>query len=708
MGNKIKTLSNPPSGDGSGGGRAMFDGNVPFDGAENFVGDNVRIGGDGGGGFSVVNSSLVKLFLIALSLVFISCSIKHNAQNGDGSLNGSQNLEAKNDPNTDSDGDGVPDLIEIEKGTDPLIADVPVLNSNFIQNFEVTVNYNHVNDNKPFSLAISTKIKDTDSSFQYKVGKLFGVDNAMLYAAKEGRFSGHSYGTIKNEDFSWVKYPTLDHLMLHSDIIKFRPIIDGEDPITNAKYENYSIKISLSGSAKLTGIRFKEIKDLSVNFYYHDFEKDTYVLLKNVVLNRTFQKNINETFTVEIENAPVAFLRDSYLKHGEFLVSEIDNYYIPELDKDYKTLMASVKAKTVPVLLTTPTEDSIYYVATKSTGISFLEVIERVFVKNFEVENNTVKRIGQYENNLGSFEHLIEVKDKDKLGKWFVLTNKFKEQFIDHNYLSIDHITLSYITGKNLSSQTENVQTSYSPKIVTENYNETVTPLGLISPNSKVEIVLKGLNRFGHEVISTPYSGNYSFGGFGNSTALNYSCEWVGNIRSEFSRSFDLTINYNEEWDKIYLVINEEGFKLSTLIAEKKVTIRNLNFSFLISIDNVLKIKEIKQSDENNISLAIISSLEKKHQGIKLISQNGNHNSPWCSFGPGNLSTIVLANNQYAGEISKGSIDASVIEREIVNTRMYPNNTGAANVLSLKLMDDIDYEQNYSLAISSKITNYFN
>ena len=83
----------------------------------------------------------------------------------------------------------------------------------------------------------------------------------MYYAAKIGRFSGHSYGEIKNEDFSWVKYPTLDPLMLHSDIIKYRHILDGEDPITGAKYENFSVKISLNSSVRLTGVRFQEIKD---------------------------------------------------------------------------------------------------------------------------------------------------------------------------------------------------------------------------------------------------------------------------------------------------------------------------------------------------------------------------------------------------------------------------------------------------------------
>ena len=286
MKNKFVTLTTSISGDGSGGSKARSGGNDPDTRGKGSGRYKALFGGDAGGGFSNLNNRLLKCLLVALLLVFVSCSFKHKVASSEGSsTRGISDLELKIDPNLDSDGDGVTDLVEIENGTDPLVADVPVLDSNFFQNFTISVGYNKVNDNKPLTFSISTKIKDTDSSFKYKVGKLFGVDNSMYYAAKEGRFAGHSYGIIKNEDFSWVKYPALDPLMLHSDIIKFRPIIDGEELATNSKFENYSVKISLDSTVKLTGVRFKVIKDLSVNFYYHDFEKDSYVLLKNILIN---------------------------------------------------------------------------------------------------------------------------------------------------------------------------------------------------------------------------------------------------------------------------------------------------------------------------------------------------------------------------------------------------------------------------------------
>lgn len=645
-----------------------------------------------------------KFIFMAICLATVSCAFKGGDQSGGSGGKGATTSDLKIDPNMDSDGDGIGDLTEIQNGSDPLIADVPILETNFFQNFKIDVLYKKANNNSPLNFSISTQIRATDSSFKYKVGKLFAVDNSKFYAAKEGRFSGHSYGVIKDEDFSWVKYPTLDPLMLQADVIKYRPILDNVE----SALDSFEAKITLESTIRLTGPRFKEIKNLNVNFYYHDFEKDSYVLLKTMNINRTFQRNINEKFSVEIENVPLALLRDSYLKHGEFLVSEIDNFFIPELDIDYKTQMARVRAKTVQVLLSTPSEETTFYVATNYSGISFLEVLKRAFIKNYEIENNVLKRIGQYENNIGSFEYLIEVKDKDKLGKWFVLTDMFKEHFLEHKYLPNDHITLSYITGNNLASQVLSTQASYSSKVSTLPYNETLVPLGQISPNSKIEIQLKGIERFGHEAIVTPYSGSFNSSG-PNNTSLQYSCEWVGNKRSEFNRPFDLTINYNEEWGNLFLVINEEKFKLSTLIAEKKVTVRNLDFSYLISIEDISKIKPIKQADENKLSLALVPTLEKKFQGLKLISQAGNQQFPWCSFTrPGVLSTFDISRKLYNYEISKKSIDSSAIEREIADAHTWPTNTGASETVKFKLMEDIDYDQNFSLAISSKITNYFN
>ena len=77
----------------------------------------------------------------------------------------------------------------------------------------------------------------------------------------------------------------------------------------------------------------------------------------------------------------------------------------------------------------TPLEEKIYYVAA-SNGVSFQNILKVAFDKNYQVKEDALLKIGQFENNLSDFTHLKEVKDKDKLGKWFVMTNEFKENFL--------------------------------------------------------------------------------------------------------------------------------------------------------------------------------------------------------------------------------------------------------------------------------------
>lgn len=660
--------------------------------------------------------------LVLCTLFFLgSCSFKKDEEAkpvNDSAVNESavnvSVLEQKLDPNADIDGDGVLSSVEIDNGTDPYIADIPELETSFVQNFSMSVGYTRINDNTPFELNINTKIKNTDSSYKYRVGKLFGIDNALKVAAKEGRFSGHSYSNITNQDYSWVKYPSLDPLMHHSDVIKFRSKIDLIAPVELpggqivTTYSEPEITIVFDSTVKLKSTKFKEIKNLSLNFYYHDLEKGSFVQIKNVLINRTFQPNIHEKFSVEINNVPLSFLKDTYLKKGEFLVSEVDNYYIPELNKDYKTLMASVKSKTVPVLVTTPSDDKIYYVSTGAKGISFLDIMSKVFVKNYEVENNKIKRIGQYENNLGSFQHLKDLKDKDKNGNWFVLTNSFKQHYMDHIYNSNDHITLSYITGTTLASQEKSIQNFYTSWLNTVPYNETQVKIGEVSPNSKIELQLKGARRFGNEISTYRDSLNYD-ASFPVGGRVWYNCTWENNKSVNYDRDFNLPITYKDEWLNVYLVVNEERFSLSKLIEDKKVIITNIDFSYLVSIENISNIKPIKEAETNSVSLVFVPRIERAHLGVRLVSYNTNTpNYNRCTYFKDDIKnsrTFMQSNN---GLMSKNSMDAENMQKIIRDAINFPNDYGSSEAMKWKVVDDIDYIHNFSVSLNTKIINYFN
>ena len=425
----------------------------------------------------------LKIILASVSLfLFGACAFKSE----DGSAGNTPTKtvsELKIDPTADSDGDGVKDGEEIKLGRNPFVAELPDLKVRFLQNYKIEVLYHPsvgdpVKDQKSF--VINTDIKDTNPDFKFRVGNVFARNHALKTAASFGRFSSHTSGTFEEHDLSWVSYPDLDPKFFHAQAIKYRDVFCDQNIIDD-------IKITLTNQVKLNESPFfKEIKNLKLNFYFLNHETENYEILSSTTIDRHFQSGIYESFDVEIDHAPVALLKESFFKRGEFIISEVDDFEVPATSSNYKTLLAKVLAKSIPVLYETPLEEKIYYVASEA-GVRFQNVLKVIFDKNYEVKDDSLLKIGQFQNNLPDYTHLREVQDKDKLGKWFVMTNDFKENYLDHIYKPTDRIVLSYVTGSDLSDQTQESIYSYASKI-DGNKSESILPLGNISPNSRVEL----------------------------------------------------------------------------------------------------------------------------------------------------------------------------------------------------------------------------
>ena len=110
---------------------------------------------------------------------------------------------------SDSDGDLVSDLDELELGRSPSVAQIPNLKSRFIQNFEVSVSYK-VEANEDRSFSLNTSIYQGNPDFKYRVGRIFVRENAFSSAARVGKFSSHSSGEIEERDLTWTQYPEID------------------------------------------------------------------------------------------------------------------------------------------------------------------------------------------------------------------------------------------------------------------------------------------------------------------------------------------------------------------------------------------------------------------------------------------------------------------------------------------------------------------
>ena len=116
-------------------------GNDPEAGGDNSGGDKLFGGVSDGGGRSKFNRQLQKCLLIVLSLVLMSCSVKHDAPAVGTNLVKGITAGLKVDPNADSDGDGVKDQDEINQGRNPFVAEIPELKVKFLQNYKIEVFY---------------------------------------------------------------------------------------------------------------------------------------------------------------------------------------------------------------------------------------------------------------------------------------------------------------------------------------------------------------------------------------------------------------------------------------------------------------------------------------------------------------------------------------------------------------------------------------
>lgn len=637
----------------------------------------------------------LNVFLVlALLCLFEACSFK----SGDGAGGGSGGSVAttsdlKIDPNSDSDGDGIKDGEEIARGSNPFVADLPELKVKFLQNYKIEVFYHpkngaSVKDQKSF--VIDTNVKDTNPDFKFRVGDVFARENSLKKAASFARYPNNTKGVIEDRDFSWVKYPDIDPRFFHENSLKYQDIFSEQNVIDN-------IKITLSNQVKLNESPFfNEVKDLKLNFYFLNHETENYEILKTVTVDRHFQSGIFETFESVIENAPVNLIKDSFFKRGEFIISEVDDFSIPALGSNYKTLLGSVKAKSIPVLFETPLEEKFYYVASGTNGIRFQDILKTVFDRNYEVKEDSLIKIKEFQNNLPDFTYLSDVADKDKLGRWFVMTNEFKEHYLDHLYTPADRIVLSYNVGSELAYQNNEQYFAYEPQL-SSNRTEIVMPLGNANQRSIVNVQLKPINRFGTSIENEKIRWETPSSCGKNCFPKHMVCHWDINKYTNYDEALTLTTDLTGEAEKLYLVLDGEEFKVTDLLKDKKIQLYKVGNNTHLELKNLSKIKEIKPFEEVNLSLKLKAFKGTTFFGVKLTGVEGD----WRGMGGCPFNTPQVAQTRNT-QISKDTMEVGEISWLINDLA----NRGYG--YKFKLIDSGDYFQEIRLGVSSTVKNYYN
>ncbi|MBI2522745.1 MAG: hypothetical protein HYV97_20150 [Bdellovibrio sp.] len=627
--------------------------------------------------------------ILFMLFVFFLASCSFKSETGDDPQNGGDGqhevLEANFNPNGDSDGDFVKNADELSLGRNPHVANLPVLAVNFLQNYKIAGDAKKISTGEIYKIEIDTRIGRNNPNFKYRVGELFIRDNALNVAASVGRFSSHSTGEITEHDLSWVKYPDIDPAFYSEQVLRYKKYFESPD------YEITNLKITIENTIKLQeNGHFKSIKNLKLNFYFYNYETQNYELIAAKIVTRHFEAGVVETFTVELDNVPSLLIEDNYFKKGEFIISEVSDYEIPEMETTYQTLVHSVKEKCLPVVVTTPLSTVVAYVTTDVGGnrpAKFVQVLSTLYDKNTKIEEDRLVQVQEFRNNLPDFLHLKEVAAQDKLGKWFVLTKKLESTYLDHNFAPDDVIVLSYVTGAELAAVSLEKIYSYEQTLSTSD-NSTVFPIGVAFQNGTIDIQLKPTKRIGEELGSFHDSWVSRGGSCGqNCISRDFVCDFSINLFKPIEPAFTLNADA-PEFSRMSLIVGQSEFPLTELLRDKKIIVQNLNGNLHMRISDLEKIKEVAPGVEVALSLKLMAFKDTVFHGVKLNSFTGRDRG-YC---------IPMVCDFAA----KTGFPLSVESAEFSGWR------GGVNWNAVKLGENKSYYQGMEISLTSIINNYFN
>jgi hypothetical protein len=585
-------------------------------------------------------------------------------------------------PSEDYDGDLVTNEQEQLQGRSPIIADIPSVRIRFLQNYKISFEYKSLSDGTIGNFEINTSTHQDNPDFKYRVGEVFIRNESFNAAASIGKFSTHSWGNMNEHDLSWVSYPEADTRFYSEKVLKYKAYFNKE------KFEITNISIVLENNIKLkanTGLG--EIKNLSLNFYYYDYEKESFELLETSLVKRNFQAGINETFEVTLDNVPEKLLSTNYFQKGEFIISELGDYEIPSMKTTYKKLLISVKEKSVPVIYNTPLNSEVSYVGVNGGTASLSTILNSLYGNKAIIEQNKLRKINQFETNLPDFIYLKEIREHDKKGKWFVFTNQLRQHYLDHQFSPKDIISLSYITGKTLSAQRQEKVVSYRENADSSDSRK-LFALGNVSPNSRIHFQFRPKALWGEQYTQTSDTVTNTGRCSGNCYRADLKCHIQVNLFGPINQKLEFSSDFTKILPKINLLVNQQEYSLSQLLSENKLDLHWVGENIHIDIKNISAIQEINDIDENVLSLKLQRKIETTFNGVYLTGAEGQRSTSCTGIA-----------TQLAG--SKGWP---------LSTRSWRFGEWQQTVNWARVTrgEDKTYTQDFSLGITSTITNFFN
>ena len=449
-------------------------------------------------------------------------------------------------PTEDIDGDGLSNQKELDLGANPLVADIPKLDLSISQNIDFKIEMNHLGEEK--NLSFSYKIDPNSPYYQPFVGKPIIRERLREEAASIARFPNHRIGTILDRDLSFYTYPKF------SDDWRFKKALEMEE-YSESTIHNVFLNFDLAINLEASGVE-NSIRDLELNFYVYNEAQTDYQLISTESISRVFQKGIIESVPMSLRVSK-EFLFEEVLKKGSFLYIEVKDFYIQDRSKSLNQIKASVKEKTIPVVLNIQDSTKTYFVANQD-NLDLFKVMNTLFKENFEIREDKLFKIKSYESNLTIPENLSDLRGEENLGSWFIQSNIENENLFKKTFNKGDFLILTYFTGSEISRA---IDRTYRSKALNKTSGSSLIDLGKLTASSKVLLGLELLEHFGeknHE-SSDIVSGQRNCGS--NCSGKDVRCFFDINRIENFSKSIDLTIPL----ESIYLIYKNNRVSLESI-----------------------------------------------------------------------------------------------------------------------------------------------
>ena len=576
--------------------------------------------------------------LVIVSVMSTGCSVKKGNDGGGGgnNLTKAEVGREKLSPEGDIDGDLISNQDELERGTSPYLGDFPRLNVHFLQNYTASLGDGSGGGT---GWSVSNQSDQGDFDFKYRVGKLLIRKDSEKEMAKYVRFKNVHYGQIQDIDFTMVRYPLIEKKKFLSDVLSFslnKSSFDIDASNLTVTFEN-SIELE-------TNHLFKEIRNLELNFYYYNHEKESYELVATELVDRSFQPGVKETFEVELSALPNRLILENYLKHGEFLITEVKNFEIPDLKTDYISLMKSMRAKSIPVIVNNPIDTYIYHVATGGGNDKLNHLLSTIFNKEYYIEENRLIQLGQFQNSTEEYTELRELRGKTKTGQWFIQTTELKNDLFSHRFTPKDKIVFTYGIDDYIAEQRSEVITTLYSDIHGDDGQREVA-LGNLSRNSKLKIYLRPKKHFGNYIVKHDDIFQSQGCGGGNRVCRDFRCHYERREFHVLNEDMDLRQNSTSDFlTFLGILVNDHYISLKDVLAKDGVSINWEEKDLVVTIDDIMGVFSSNEYRPDDVlKLKFISKKFNDFKGIKFISGTGRHGNFMC--GPQFIKPEMRARN---------------------------------------------------------------